>query len=553
MLTRLVRSCATHPWRTIGIWIALVLVIFASASAFGGKLVNNSTIPGSDSQEAVDLLTERFPERAGDSARIVFSYDKGLDTAEGHEAVAAAQAAVAEIPGVIAVGDPYAGQGGALSESGTIGFIEAQFDRPARELENSQIEAVETDVRDAVGDSDVQVEFGGTVIGAKAVDSHTSEALGFAAAIIVLLIVLGTAVAMALPMTLAIVAIGTAMSLLLIAAAFTDFNTTTPILAVMIGLGVAIDYSLFIVMRFRQELAKGRTPRDAATIAGSTAGRAVVFAGATVAISISGLALVGIPFVAKMGYGTAIAVIVAVVTAVTLMPALLSKVGHKIDRLRMPWARKQREPKPNRGISRVASFVERRPKTVLVATLAVVLTMAIPVLSLNMGTADAGTNPPDTTTRKAYDLLAEGFGPGFNGPLLVAVDQGEDAQATKDLAAAFAQTDGVAAVAEPTVNQAGDTAQIAVIPETAPQSTETADLVHTLRDDVIPATLAGSTATAHVGGETASNEDVASKIISSIPLFLAFVVGVIFLLMTMAFRSVVIALKAAATLSLIHI
>jgi RND superfamily putative drug exporter len=547
VLTRLVRACANHPWRTIGTWLAVVLVIFASASAFGGKLVNNTTIPGSDSQEAVDLLTQRFPERAGDSARIVFRYDEGLDTAQGHEAVEAAQAAVAEIPGVIAVGDPYTAQGGAISEDGTIGFLEAQFDKPARELESSQIDAVETDVRDAVGDTPVDVEFGGTVIGAKAVDSHTSETLGFGAAIIVLLIVLGTAVAMALPMTLALVAIGTAMSLLTIAAAFTDFNTTTPILAVMIGLGVAIDYSLFIVMRFRQELAKGREPREAATVAGSTAGRAVVFAGATVAISISGLALVGIPFVAKMGYGTAIAVVVAVCTAVTLMPALLSKVGHRIDRFRMPWARRRREPREDRGISRVARIVERHPKSVLLATLAIVGTLAIPVLSLNMGTADAGTNPPGTTVRKSYDLLAEGFGPGFNGPLLVAVDQGSDPAATQELAKAFSATPGVAAVAEPQVNQAGDTAQIAVIPTTAPQSSATSDLVHTLRDDVIPATLAGSSATAHVGGETATNEDVASTIISKIPLFLAFVVGVIFLLMTMAFRSVVVAAKAAIT------
>ena len=201
----------------------------------------------------------------------------------------------------------------------------------------------------------------------------------------------------------------------------------------MIGLGVAIDYSLFIVMRFRQELAKGRTPREAATVAGSTAGRAVVFAGATVAISISGLALVGIPFVAKMGYGTAIAVIVAVITAVTLHagPAVEGRPPASTACGCRGRAR-AREPRPDRGISRVARIVERRPKTVLVATLAVVLTMAIPVLSLNMGTADAGTNPPDTTTRKAYDLLAEGFGPGFNGPLLVAVDQGDDPQATQD-------------------------------------------------------------------------------------------------------------------------
>ena len=346
-------------------------------------------------------------------------------------------------------------------------------------------------------------------------------------------------------MMLALVAIGTAMSLLLLAAAVTDFNTTTPILAVMIGLGVAIDYSLFIVMRFRQELAKGRTPRrgrhhrrlhrrprrrlrrrhrrdlDLRPRARRDPVRRQ-----------DGLRHRDRRDRRRLHRRDADA-----------GPALQGRPPHRPPADAV--GPQQREPRPDRGISRVARFVERRPKTVLFATLAVVLTMAIPVLSLNMGTADAGTNPPDTTTRKAYDLLAEGFGPGFNGPLLVAVDQGDDPEATQELAAAFAATDGVAAVAPPQENQAGDTAQIAVIPETAPQSSETADLVHTLRDDVIPATLEGSSATAHVGGETAANEDVASKIISSIPLFLAFVVGVIFLLMTMAFRSVVVALKAA--------
>ncbi len=256
-----------------------------------------------------------------------------------------------------------------------------------------------------------------------------------------LLIVLGTVVAMALPITLALVSIGIGMSLLTLAAAFTDFNTITPILAVMIGLGVAIDYALFIVMRFRQELAKGRAPREAAAVAGSTAGRAVIFAGATVAISISGLALVGIPFVAKMGYGTAIAVIVAVCTAVTLLPALLAKVGHRIDRLAAAVGdAAQREPTPNRGIVARRRHVERRPRTVLLATLAVVAHAGDPGRSpCNIGTADAGTAPLDTTTRKAYDLLAEGFGPGFNGPLLVAVDQADDPEATEALATAFAR------------------------------------------------------------------------------------------------------------------
>jgi RND superfamily putative drug exporter len=544
-LARVVTACAEHPGRTIGIWVAVIVAIVASSMTFGGKLVNESSIPGSDSQHAVDLLKERFPERAGDSARVVFAADQALTSAEGREAVAAAQAAAAEVPGVIAVGDPFEQKAGALAKDGRIGFLEVQFGRPARELDAAQIEQIEEDVREAVGESTVQVEFGGPVINAKAVESETSEMLGLAAAVIVLLVVLGTAVAMALPLTVALISIGLGLSLLTLAASLTTFNTTTPILAVMIGLGVAIDYALFIVMRFRQELAKGKEPREAAVIAGSTAGRAVIFAGTTVAISISGLALVGIPFVAKMGYGTAIAVIAAVFTAVTLLPALLAKVGHRIHRGKVPFVKPRAEAAPNGAVSRVAGLVERHPAKVLGATLAVICVLAIPLASLEIGTADAGTNPAETTTRKAYDLLAEGFGPGFNGPLLVAVDQAGDATAAGELAKAFGTTDSVAAVSQPIVNEAGDTAQIAVYPTTSPQSSETADLVHTLRDDVVPAALAGSTAVAYVGGETASNEDVASKLASKFPLFLLFIVGVTCLVLTMAFRSITIALKAA--------
>jgi RND superfamily putative drug exporter len=547
-LTRLVRACAEHPWRTLGVWLAVIVAIVGASTAFGGKLVNESSIPGSDSQHAVDLLKKQFPERAGDSARIVFASDTPLTGTEGRRVVAAAQQEARRIPGVISVGDPYTQKGGALSKDGRIGFLEAQFDKPARELEESVITEIEPDVRDAVGPSSVQLEFGGPVIDAKPIESKTSDALGFGAAIVILLVVLGTAVAMAVPITVALVSIGLGMSLLTLAAAFTDFNTITPILAVMIGLGVAIDYALFIVMRFRQELAAGKDAVEAAVKAGSTAGRAVIFAGTTVAISISGLALVGIPFVAKMGYGTAIAVVVAVCTAVTMLPALLAKVGHRIDRLRLPLPKRERKAQKSDDaglVARVAGLVERHPKKVVLATLALILTLAVPVLSLNMGTADAGTNPSDTTTRKAYDLLAKGFGPGFNGPLLVAVDEQGDASAPGKLVKAFRSTDGVSAVSEPILNKAGDTAQIAIYPSTSPQSTETADLVHTFRDDVIPATLASSKAAAYVGGQTASNEDVASKLISRFSLFLLFIVGITCLVLTMAFRSIVIALKAA--------
>jgi RND superfamily putative drug exporter len=549
-LTRLVRACAEHPWRTLGIWLAVIVAIVMSSTAFGGKLVNVTSIPGSDSQQAVDLLKQKFPERAGDSARIVFSSDTALTGTEGRRVVAAAQAAARKLPGVIAVGDPYAQRGGALSKDGHIGFFEAQFDKPARELDAKVIDEIEPDIRAAVGATPVQVEFGGPVIEAKAIDSHASDVLGFGAAIVILLIVLGTAVAMAVPITTALVSVGLGMSLLTLAAAFTDFNTITPILAVMIGLGVAIDYALFIVMRFRQELERGRTPVEAAVKAGSTAGRAVIFAGTTVAISISGLALVGIPFVAKMGYGTAIAVVVAVCTAVTLLPALLAKIGHRIDRLRLPLRKSTTASSDGGLVGRVARFVERNPKKVLLATLAVMVIAAVPVLSLNMGTADAGTNPAKTTIRKAYDLLAQGFGPGFNGPLLVAVDQRGDANAPAALTRAFRSTPGVAAVTDPAENEAGDAAQIALYPVTSPQSTETADLVHTVRDEVIPAALAGSKAHAYVGGQTASNEDVATKLIGRFPIFLLFIVGITCLVLTMAFRSIVIALKAVLATSL---
>jgi RND superfamily putative drug exporter len=547
-LARLAKACAGHPWRTLAVWLALIVTVAFSASAFGGKLANDITIPGSDAQQAVDLLEERFPERSGDSTQLVFYSDEGLNNAEAKEAIKDASAAASKIEGVVSVGDPYAQKGGGLSKDGRIGFVEVQFDKPGYEVESTDVEQLEDDVRAAVGDS-VQVELGGTVMDSVMVDSHTSEMIGLLAAVIVLLAVLGTAVAMAIPLTLAIVSVGIGMSLLTLMAALVSVNNVTPILAVMIGLGVAIDYALFIVMRFRQELSEGAEPVDAATTAVATAGRAVIFAGTTVAISISGLAVIGIPFVAIMGFGTALAVVVSVLSAITILPAVLAKLGHRIDRAGVPFLKTKNgsEAQATSGVARFGKLVTSHPKTAVIATLAVIVTLAIPVMSMQLGTADAGTDPADTTTRKAYDLLAEGFGPGFNGPLLVAVDQKDDPGAADKLAAAFSKTDGVAAVIPPITNEAGDTAQIPVYPTTSPQSTKTSDLVKTFRDDVIPATLGDSSAEAHVGGTVATNDDVASKISERFPLFLLYVVGITFLLLTMAFRSIVVAAKAALT------
>jgi putative drug exporter of the RND superfamily len=548
-LARLTRACAIHPWRTMAVWAAVIATIAVSASLFGGKLVNEFSIPGSEAQRAVDLLEKRFPERAGDSAQIVFASDQGLKSASAKADIDAARQAAAKIPGVDGVGDPYAGKAGGISKDGTIGFVDVQFDKPAAEVDEKYVTQLQDDVRAAVGKTSLDVEFGGAVMDSVQPDSHTSEVLGMAAAMIVLLVVFGTAVAMAVPLTLALISVGIGLSLLTLAAALTDFNKVTPILAVMIGLGVGIDYALFIVTRFRQELADGASPAEAAVTAASTAGRAVIFAGLTVAISISGLAVVGIPFVTKLGLGAAMTVIGAVMTAVTLLPAILAKLGHRIDRLAVPFIGRERPAnaaKPS-VFARWGRLVTSHPKVAIVVTLAAILAMAAPAMDQRLGTADDGTNPASTTTRKAYDLLAKGFGPGSNGPLLVAVDQKGDPGAANRLAAAFQSTPGVAAVVTPLVNESGDTAQIPVILTTSPQSVETSDKLHELRDTVVPQALAGSTAKAYIGGTTASYEDIATKIGDRMPLFLLYVVGITFLILTMAFRSIVVATKAAAT------
>jgi putative drug exporter of the RND superfamily len=551
-LGALARGCAHHPVRTVVVWAVALVAIVLSSQAFGGALVNEFKIPGSETQSAVDLLEEKFPERAGDSAQIVFATDDGSLTDEQARAdIEAARAAAAQVPGVTGVGDPYAGTGGGISEDGTIGFVDVQFDQPAAEIDSEVVEQLEDDVRAATADSDLQVELGGTVMDSVQPESHTSEILGLVAATLVLLVVLGSMMAMAVPITTALLSVGLGLSLLTIAARFTDFNTVTPILAVMIGLGVGIDYALFIVTRFRQALADGEDSRQAAITATTTAGRAVLFAGLTVAVSISGLAVVGIPFVTKLGVGAAMTVVGAVVTAVTLLPALLSLIGHRIDWGRLPTRSHRRGAADGDGrpgvFDRWGGFVARHPKTLALAALSAVLLLAVPATDMRLGSADAGTNPQDTTTRKAYDLLAEGFGPGFNGPLLVAVDQSEDPHAAEELAAAIAEDPGVATVVPPLYNEAGDTAQIPVVLTSSPQSEETAETLDRIRTEVIPETLEGSSAEAYVGGSTASYEDIATKIGDRMGWFLLYIVGVTFLILAMAFRSIVVAAKAAAT------
>ncbi len=549
-LTGLARACARHPWRAIGSWlVAVVIIIFVTATA-GGTLVDEFTIPNSDTQRAIDLLGERFPARSGEAAQVVFvSSDGRLDEGEQRAAVDAALAAALAVEDVEDVGDPFAGLDGDLSEDGTIAFADAQFNELSFEVDVASVEELEDGVREALEGSNVQAEFTGPVVlNSEAPATGTSELLGVIAAAIILLFVFGSLVAMGLPIIMAVVSVGIGLSLITIAAAFTNFNTITPIIATMLGLAVGIDYSLFIVTRFREALSAGLDGPDAAATATATAGRAVVFAGLTVAISITALAIVGLDFITKLGLAASMTVIVAVAAAITLLPAILSLLGPRIGKGRVPLM-KPRDDSPQarekKLVARWGRFVTNHSWLMGGLALVLLIVFIIPLAWLQLGSSDAGTNPEGTTSREAYDLLAEGFGSGFNGPFLIAVDQVDSPGAADQLTAVLRDTPGLASVADPALNDAGDTAVVIAFPETSPQSKETSELVETLRADVVPDALAGTGAVAYVGGQTAAFDDIASQINERFPFFLLVVLGITFLVLTMAFRSIVIATKAS--------
>ncbi len=551
-LARFVGSIAHNPWKAIAAWIVAIVLVIGGAGAFGGTLVDEFSIPDADSQRALDLLEEKFPARAGEAAQAVFAAPEGesLEDPANRAVVEATLSAASELDQVVDVGDPFTGTAGQLSADGRIAFADVQYELPSFEVDPEAVPMLEETAEEATEGTGVEVEFTGPVVSAsEAPENSPREFVGVLAALVILLIVFGAVVAAVLPIGFGLLSVGLGLSVLTIAASFTNFNTITPVLALMIGLGVGIDYSLFIVTRFRHVLHDGLEPREAATLAAATAGRAVIFAGLTVAISITGLAFVGLDFITKMGVGAAMSVVTAVLVAVTLLPAVLALLGHRIDRLKVPgiaW-RGDAEARERGLATRWARTVTRNYKVVVPIVLVVMLIGALPLGVVRLGFADAGTNPADTTTRQAYDLLAEGFGPGFNGPLLMVVDQSEAPGAGATLAAGLRDVDGIADVPAPVINDARDAAIVTAFPDTSPQSEETAELVDRMRSEIVPDLVGDAGATVYVGGQTAAFDDISSRIFSRMPLTLLFIIGVTLLLLTMAFRSLVVAVKAALT------
>jgi RND superfamily putative drug exporter len=556
-LARWARACASHPWRVIGAWVGILVVLVFSVMTFGGSLRDEFEIPGSDTQKATDLVESEFAEEQGGVLNLVFAAPRGerLDTPERRAAIEDAIARLQtrkfapteDRAGIESVGDPFADE--TISDDGRIAYTEAQFDRVIYDEDREAVVAVQDAVRETVAPAGITAEFNGDAE-FPPIEQGTQELLGLLAALIVLMIVFRTFVATTIPIALALTAVGTAFLLLFLLAGLTDINTITPLLVSMIGLGVGIDYSLFIVTRFRQLLHDGLSPRDAAAEAGASAGRAVLFAGGTVAISVTGLAFFGLDFVTKLGIGSALGVLTTVLIANSFLIAVLAKLGHKIDRLKVPFLRRIRESEAAREetlIARWGRFVTSRAKLVFVVALLAVAALAATSGLVRLGASDQGTQPKEQTARRAYDLLAEGFGPGFNGPIPIVVDVNSDPQAPQRIYERVQGLEGVASVDEPLLNDAETVAIVFVKPASAPQDEETEQLVDRLRSDVVPAGTAGGDSVAYVSGLTAAFADIADRIYERLPFFLLYIVGVTFIVLAMAFRSIVISGTAAVT------
>ena len=559
-LARWMRWCANNPWKVVLGWVAIIAGLILLVATVGGSLKDEFEIPGSDTQRATDLIEAEFASEQGSVLNLVFAAPEGerLDTPERKAAIedAVAKLKTSEFApsgddvGVDSVGDPFSKQ--TFSEDGRIAYTEAQFSDVIETADRSRVVAVQDAVRETVEPAGVTAEFNGDAE-FPPIEQGTQELLGFLAAFLVLLLVFRTFVATAIPIALALVAVGTAFILLFILAGFTSINTITPILVSMIGIGVGIDYSLFIVTRFRQYLHEGLPPCDAAAEAGASAGRAVIFAGLTVAISVTGLAFFGLDFVTKLGIGGALGVLTTVLIANSLLIAVLSKLGHKVDRFKVPFLKPIDDSEAVRDktlIARWGRFVTAHAKPVFWVLLVAGLLLAAGSALVRLGASDQGTQPTQQTARRAYDLLAEGFGPGFNGPIPIVVDVNGDAEAPQRVfegVQALGQQGDVASVDEPQFNDPKTVAIVFVTPASAPQDEATADLVDRLRSDVVPAATEGSPAAVYVSGLNAAFIDIADRIMERLPIFLLYVVGVTFIVLAMAFRSIVVSLTAAIT------
>jgi RND superfamily putative drug exporter len=545
LLDRIARTASRSWRRSLGIAALVLVALGLLASTVGGQFTNEFAVPGTESQQASDLLQDRFPAAANEGATVVFYADKGsVRDGERPQAIAAARREISALPDVTSVSDPLADRaGGQVSRDGKVAFATVQYDRPAFEVEQEDAKRLDEAAHSAERDG-LEVAMRGPV--AEAAEQQLApvgELIGIAVAVIVLTLVFGSVSAMLLTLISSLIALAGGMMLLTLGAGVTSVPEISPTLAVMLGLGAGIDYALLIVGRYREQLAAGESVPDAAAAASRTAGSSVLAAGAIVTVAIAALLATGIPFVGRMGVASAVVVASVAIGAVTLLPALMGAFGRRLR----PKRPERLAPSP--VLRRWDERITRRPWVSAIAGVAVLLALAAPFTDLRLGQPDDGNARQDSQLRVAYDKLAEGFGAGFNGTLLLAASLpsgGDSKPALERLTGAVERTPGVAAVSEPLRSPRGDAAAITVTPRTAPQDERTSKLVERLRNDVIPAASDGSGVRVYVGGNTATQEDMADKIAERLPVFIGAVVILSVVLLMAVFRSVWVPLVSAA-------
>jgi RND superfamily putative drug exporter len=534
LLYRLGRSAATRPWVAIGAWVVLALVVIASSVAFGRDLEESFEAPGLDSYQAAELLAEARADEGGVTAHVV------LEAQDAEAQLAPVEAALEELPRVLSTTST-------VSPDGAIALVRVQY--PAIEhLDASDLDNLKDAVADLRAESSLALETGGDLFFAfEEAPTGLGEVAGIVVAMIVLLIAFGSFVAMGLPIGMALFGLAIGATSMKLVTYLIDIPAWAPQLAAMVGLGVGIDYALFLVTRHREHLALGMPVAEAAGRALATAGQAVIFAGGTVVVAILGLLVAGIPFVTGGGVAISAMVLVMVLASVTLLPALLGLAGHRINgRRRTPTGPMVQTHLPSTGWYRWGAHVTRHATAYVVGGAVLMIALAAPVLALNLGFPDDGTKPESRTERRAYDLIAEGFGPGANGPLVIAVDISQDGSVVAPLAAAMAADPGITSVGEPAIDLTAGVATLVAQPTTSPQDVATQETVTRLRSEVFPTVLDGTAATAHVGGQTATFADLGDRVQERMPRFVVAVLLLSFLLLTVLFRSVLVPLKAVA-------
>ncbi len=545
-MTRRLANLADLAYRRRGrmvlAWIVATVVLIGLGSAFAGEYEADYDTPGSESEAASELTEREFAGYSGQEIYVVWKDPRGADSPATKPRMGAFFAAAESVEHVEQRAPIR------YSDDGTIATTTLPLNVPGWEVEKKQGEQL-VDAAEANSGGDLEIKLGGDPI-YRAQEGASPEGLGFLGAAIVLLIAFGSLVAAGLPLVIALVGLGISSGgLIVLLANFIDVPDWTLAVSGLIGIGVGIDYALLVLTRFRSAMKAGKDRHDAVVEAVTTAGRSVIIAGCTVVIAVLGLFLTGLPYMYGVALSASFAVLVVMLASITLLPALLSYLGPRVDRLRIPFLGRRLDA-PENGESPAARWshaVQRRPWTAAIVATAVLLALAAPALGMRLGFPDAGNDPKDTMTRQAYDLISEGFGPGANGPLLIAAElPNPETRANIDgLAAQLRKEQGVAYVPPPQFNSGNTAAIVTVIPTTSPQDEATSDLVHHLRDTVLPEALGGTGVTASIGGVTPALEDQSEYMVDRMPLFIAAVVGLSFLLLLVAFHSPLISLKAA--------